>query len=151
MIGDMVRGVGFIVGLLVLAGCAPVPAPPDVGELAREVEATERAFAATMAQRDHDAFRSFLADDVIFFAGSVPIRGANRVADAWRRFYEGETAPFSWEPDVVEVIDSGTLALTSGPVVSAGGATIGTFTSIWRHEAPGVWRIVFDKGCDVCP
>jgi len=27
---------------------------------------------------------------------------------------------------------------------------VATFTSIWRMEAPGVWRIVFDKGNEDC-
>ena len=27
---------------------------------------------------------------------------------------------------------------------------VATFTSVWRLEAPGTWRIVFDKGNDVC-
>jgi len=27
---------------------------------------------------------------------------------------------------------------------------VATFTSIWRMEAPGVWRIVFDKGNPEC-
>jgi hypothetical protein len=30
------------------------------------------------------------------------------------------------------------------------GKLIGRFTSIWRLEAPGVWRIIFDKGNEVC-
>ena len=60
-------------------------------------------------------------------------------------------APFSWEPEQVQVLDSGTLALSSGPVRNPEGKTVATFTSIWRLEAPGVWRIVFDKGNRVCP
>jgi hypothetical protein len=35
-------------------------------------------------------------------------------------------------------------------VYDPGGKLVATFTSIWRLEAPGVWRIVFDKGNDVC-
>jgi len=50
----------------------------------------------------------------------------------------------------VEVLDSGTLALSTGPVHDPGGKRIGTFSSIWRREADGSWRIVFDKGCPVC-
>ncbi len=48
------------------------------------------------------------------------------------------------------MLDSGTLALSTGPVHDAQGKLIATFNSIWRQEAPGVWRIVFDKGSEVC-
>lgn len=27
---------------------------------------------------------------------------------------------------------------------------VATFTSVWRLQAPGVWRVVFDKGNDLC-
>jgi ketosteroid isomerase-like protein len=50
----------------------------------------------------------------------------------------------------VEVLASGQLALSTGPVRDSKGKVIGTFTSIWRLEAPGKWRIVFDKGSPVC-
>jgi hypothetical protein len=59
-------------------------------------------------------------------------------------------APFSWSPEVVDVLESGTLAHSSGPVRDAGGRRIGTFNSIWRREPDGRWRVVFDKGCPVC-
>jgi len=68
----------------------------------------------------------------------------------WKRFYEEPGAPFSWSPGQVEVLSSGTLALSAGPVYDPQGKQVATFTSIWRLEAPGVWRIVFDKGNDVC-
>ncbi|HZV90436.1 MAG TPA: hypothetical protein VFF34_00365, partial [Candidatus Nitrosocosmicus sp.] len=58
--------------------------------------------------------------------------------------------PFSWEPETVEVLPSGTLALTSGPVHDPKGTLIGTFSTIWRLEPDGRWRVVFDKGCEVC-
>jgi hypothetical protein len=44
------------------------------------------------------------------------------------------------------VLESGTLALSTGPVVDTSGEVVGRFNSIWRLEAPGVWKIVFDKG-----
>ena len=48
------------------------------------------------------------------------------------------------------MLDAGDLALSTGPVRNAAGKLIATFTSIWRQESPGVWRIVFDKGNEVC-
>jgi hypothetical protein len=60
-------------------------------------------------------------------------------------------APFSWEPEQVEVLPSGTLAPSTGPVRDPAGKLTGTFTSIWRREGPGRWRILFDMGCPACP
>lgn len=102
-----------------------------------------------MADRDHAAFVSFLAEETVFF-GKAPLRGKKAVADGWKAFYEGAKAPFSWEPDAVEVLDSGRLALSSGPVHDPDGKRVGTFNSVWRREADGQWRIVFDKGCPPC-
>ena len=134
---------------LLLAACATAPTPTPA-DLKQQVADTERAFARTMAQRDHAAFTAFLAEETVFFSGVTPLRGKQAVADAWKRFFEKPEAPFSWEPAVVEVLDSGTLALSSGPVHDPSGQPFATFTSIWRREADGRWRIVFDKGCDRC-
>lgn len=116
----------------------------------QQVFAAERAFAKTMADRDHAAFTSFLADETVFFTSKVALRGKQRVADFWKAFYEKPAAPFSWEPTQVEVLDSGTLAHSSGPVRDPQGKIFSSYNSIWRLEAPGTWRILFDKGCDVC-
>src|SRR5262245_63143196 len=74
----------------------------------------ETAFARTMADRDPNAFATFLSAEAIFF-GRTTLRGRQEVADGWKRFFEGPQAPFSWRPEIVEVLDSGALALTSGP------------------------------------
>ena len=133
-----------------LAGCAAVTPRPTTADLQRQVADTERAFAKTMADRDYAAFASFLADETIFFAGARALRGKKQVVDAWKPFYEEPKAPFSWQPEVVEVLDSGTLALSTGPVRDPQGKVFATFYSIWRLEAPGTWRIIFDKGNTVC-
>jgi ketosteroid isomerase-like protein len=126
------------------------PHRPNAADLQRQVTDTERAFAKTMADRDHAAFVTFLSAEAVFFTGPKPLHGRQQVADAWKRFYDRSEAPFSWEPEQVEVLESGTLALSSGPVRDPKGKLIATFTSIWRLEAPGIWRIIFDKGNEVC-
>ena len=136
--------------LATLAGCTTMAPKPSAADLQRQVADTERAFAKTMADRNHAAFTSFLADETIFFTSKAPLRGKQAVADFWKKFYEGPTAPFSWEPETVEVLDSGTLALSTGPVRDPQGKLFATFTSIWRLEAPGTWKIIFDKGNEVC-
>lgn len=136
--------------LAILATPAPVHARAAGRDPASEVRAAERAFAKTMADRDLAAFTSHIAVEGIFFGPNGALRGRDAVVEAWERFFEAKDAPFSWEPETVEVLDSGTLALTSGPVRDPQGKLVGTFTSIWRLESDGRWRVVFDKGCDVC-
>lgn len=110
----------------------------------------ERAFADSMARRDLAAFTSFISQEAIFFGGpdgNTPTRGRTAIVEQWKRFFEGPTPPFSWAPDTSEVVDSGTLAATSGPVKDAKGQPSGRFNSVWRLESDGKWRVVFDKGC----
>lgn len=132
-----------------LSACAS--APLDRAELTRQVTATETAFAKTMADRDGAAFASFLAEDTVFFSGREPLRGKAAVAAWWtQRFFASPQAPFSWKPQKVEVLQEGRLAMSTGPVFDPSGKPVGSFTSVWRQEAPGVWRIIFDNGCN-CP
>ena len=70
--------------------------------------------------------------------------------EGWKRFYEQPNAPFSWEPDQVEVLASGEFAHSSGPVRNPEGKVVARFNSVWRQESPGVWRVVFDRGEPVC-
>ena len=114
--------------------------------LQRQVIQAELAFARTMADRDAKAFAGFVSEEAVFF-GSRTLRGREQVTAGWSRFFDGPEAPFSWRPDSVEVLASGTLALSTGPVFDAAGKRIGTFNSIWRLESDGHWRVVFDKGC----
>ena len=136
--------------LALVGGCAMTSPRADTALLQQQVADTERAFARTMADRNFAAFQTFLSADTIFFSGPRALRGKQAVADAWKPFYEKPDAPFSWKPEQVEVLESGTLALSTGPVFDPTGRNIATYTSIWRMEAAGMWRIIFDKGNDVC-
>jgi ketosteroid isomerase-like protein len=136
---------------LCVTSCALAPlSPANTIKAKEQVIATERAFAKTMADRDHAAFASFVATDTVFFSGPKPLHGKQAVVDFWARFYKEPKAPFTWEPKDVEVLDSGDLAISSGPVHDPSGKLIATFTSIWRLEAPNTWRIIFDKGEAAC-
>ncbi len=135
---------------LVLSGAVIAGEESDIADLAAGLRATEEAFAQTMADRDHPAFVSFLAEETVFFGQKGEIRGKEAVAAAWKAFYHGPEAPFSWRPDSATVLDSGTLGLTSGPVFGADGGRVGTFNSVWRLEPDGSWKVVFDRGCPDC-
>jgi ketosteroid isomerase-like protein len=137
----------FMCAFLLVAAAAVAQTNTEWKE---QVRKAETAFAKTMADRDVAAFEKSLATDAIFLSNGQPTRGAKAVVERWKRFFDGPVAPFSWTPEYVEVLDSGTLALSSGPVRDPAGKRVGTFNSVWRRESDGQWKIVFDNGCPAC-
>ncbi len=119
--------------------------------LADAVANAERAFAESMAKRDLAAFASHVSNEAVFFSspdGVQVLRGKDAIVEGWRRYFNGPTAPFSWSPATTQVLDSGTLGMTTGPVRNEKGEVTGRFSSVWRLEPDGKWRVVFDRGCN---
>lgn len=131
------------------AALNPETANAETAAAVKQVIAVEQAFAKTMASRDFKGFVTFLSADAIFFSGKSVKHGAAEIAAQWQPYFDGRKAPFSWAPDHVEVLASGTLALSTGPVYEDG-KVVARFNSVWRLEAGNIWRIVFDKGEAVC-
>jgi ketosteroid isomerase-like protein len=138
-----------LAALLLLAPLGTAPAAASNAELAAQVRAAETAFAKSMADRDAAAFAGHVAEEAVFFGRGL-LRGKAAVVAGWKPYFDGPQAPFSWAPEQVEVLESGTLALSSGPVYDPSGKRSGTFNSVWRLEPDGRWRVVFDKGCPPC-
>lgn len=141
------------IALLLVAGlssaCATRSPRSDPAALKAAVTATEQAFADSMARRDRAAFEAFIADDAVFLNNDHPLRGKAAITAHWGRFFEKPEAPFAWTPDLVEVLDDGSLAQTTGPVL-VGGTAVARFLSVWRRAPDGGWKIVFDQGWDLC-
>ena len=134
---------------LALAGCATPP--PDLTLMGEQVRATETAFAASMAARDFNAFASFVADDATFVNGGKPLRGKAAVLMHWERFFRSPQAPFAWKPEIVEVLASGQLAYSEGPVSLPDGKVVARYVSTWRRDpSTGAWKVVLDNGYDTC-
>ncbi len=134
----------------ILSGCATLPSHTSTEELRKQVADTERAFAKTMADRDFTAFASFISEEAVFISEPTSSIGKKQVIERWKRLYEKPEAPFSWEPAEVQVLSSGNLALSTGPVYDPKGKLIAKYTSIWRRDAANTWHIIFDRGNDVC-
>ncbi|MGH8853869.1 MAG: YybH family protein [Telluria sp.] len=144
------RSLSLLAASLMLAAAAG-NARDSNSDLKKQVMESERAFAATMKARDVEGFGRFIAEEAIFFGAEGPLRGKQAITKGWRQFYDKPQAPFSWEPEEVEVVASGTLAYSGGPIYNAAGQRIGRFNSIWRLKAPGQWEVVFDRGSDFGP
>lgn len=117
-----------------------------------DVRCLEIAFSQSAERRNIESFRSFIDDDARF-VGSTVTRGPAEIVAAWQPFFAADGPAIKWRPQFVEVLEDGTLALTRGPyrmiAKDADGKPVehwGTFNSIWRMNADGEWRIVFDAG-----
>lgn len=127
----------------------PAMASESLAELAAQVRATEIAFAKTLADRDVKAFERMIAPDIVWIADK-PLRSPAAVVTTWQKFFDAPQPPFSWAPETVEVQEGGKLALSTGPVINPAGKRVATYTSIWRREKTGEWRIIFDSGSPYC-
>jgi ketosteroid isomerase-like protein len=146
-----VRRIAAAVWLGALGLLSSVAAATTAEQARTQVWAAEVAFAKTMADRDLQAFGEWVADEAVFFSGTDALQGKTKVIEAWTAFFTADAAPFSWEPDQVEVLASGTLALSTGPVRDPSGKVVARFNSIWRLEGQNVWRVVFDKASPPSP
>jgi len=155
----------------VLAACALLAGQPAAADesaaldaasrerLTEQVRRAELAFAATVAQKRPQEFAAMVAVDAVFLGARGEVaRGRDEVVAAWQGLFAVDAPEFRWHPEIVELSGDGTLGLTRGPWTMRGrdaeGRPIergGTFTSIWRRQPDGSWRVVFDAGCSGCP
>ena len=137
--------------LLIIATCV-FSAGTAGADLVDDVRCREIGFSQSAENQDIDAFRSFIDADARFVGGSVR-QGVDEVAQAWSVFFTTDGPTIKWRPQIIQVLENGTLALSRGPYksesVDADGNHVvnwGTFNSVWRLNDDGQWRVVFDAG-----
>lgn len=147
-----------LLAVLTLAALPPIPAKAAAGEATDSLRAAEIAFARSVAEHDRAAFAATIAEDAIFLGAGGPLRGRDAIVEAWAPFLAEDGPRLEWHPEVAEVEDGGDFGITRGPYTYTGrgpdGEPVteqGTFTSVWRREGDGSWRVVFDSGCPPCP
>lgn len=143
------RTIPVCLAAVALAGCAVTAPSPSRDALVQQVTAAEVAFAKTIVDRDIAAFAGFVSEEAVFLNGGKPLRGRAAIVAHWNQFYASGPAPFTWKPDLVEVLPSGLLAQSIGPVSGPDGKVFARFYSTWRLEPDGRWRVVFDDGYPV--
>jgi uncharacterized protein (TIGR02246 family) len=127
-------------------------ASPAMADVTDDVRCHEIRFSRSVETQDPVAFASFIDDDARFISDAVN-RGPEAIATAWSAFFVDDGPRIKWRPQLVEVLEDGSLALSRGPyrmtvVDEQGNATEhwGTFNSVWRLQEDGNWKIVFDAG-----
>ncbi len=134
-----------LAGLIALAACSktpPEPATPAPASAADAVIAAERAFAADGAVTGWvEAFARWSEPDAILLgAGPVSARDFLNTIDPANR----HDTSLNWAPEFAGVSAAGDFGFTTGPY--SGGATFGYYFTVWRRQADGNWRWLYDGG-----
>jgi ketosteroid isomerase-like protein len=134
--------------MLLAAGSAATKQKSLKGaDLLRQLEAN---FAADVAEHGHSAFLTFFAEDGVELVDGGPINTKDemRKQPAWP---EGTT--LTWTPIKAEMAASNDLGYTYGNYVFTAKnkdgklvANYGKYTSIWRKQNDGQWKVVVDMG-----
>jgi ketosteroid isomerase-like protein len=110
----------------------------------------ETDFAADVAKHGHDAFLTYFAEDgvEIVDGGGIDTKDAMRQQPPWP-----EGTSLTWAPVKAEMAASGDLGYTYGNYVYAAKnkdgkltASYGKYTSIWKKQKDGKWKVVVDMG-----
>jgi len=133
-------------GLLVLVTHAAAAA--DGGAAVEQIVAAERAFAArAQVVNARQAFAEYFAPDALLYA-PYPAPAFPRLAEPrdW-------AVHIAWRPVAAGAASAGDLGWTTGPaeyraVRDAAPNAYGHYTSVWRREADGTWRVVIDIGIE---
>jgi len=138
---------------LLVIGCTP-PKPAPAADTRTADEAAIRAADAAWSQasKNADGMLTFYADDATVLAPHTPMAsdGESRRKTITELFAAPGVA-LSWQATKVEVARSGDIGYSLGTyevtMNDANGKPIsdrGKYTTIWRKQADGNWKVVVD-------
>lgn len=139
--------IALLVLLLPAAPFATTKKPLKGSELLVQLEAN---FAADVAKHGHDAFLTYFAEDgvEVVDGGGFDNKDGMRKQPPWP---EGTT--LTWTPVKAEMAASGDLGYTYGNYIYTAKnkdgklvANYGKYTSIWKKQKDGQWKVVVDVG-----
>jgi ketosteroid isomerase-like protein len=120
---------------------------PKGADLLRQLEVD---FVADVAKHGHAAFLTYFAEDGVELVdgGGIDSKDAMRKQPSWP---DGTT--LTWTPVTAEMAASGDLGYTYGNYIYTAKnkegklvANYGKYTSIWKKQKDGQWKVVVDMG-----
>lgn len=135
----VMRFVALLAAVAFVSACGRADVAPDAGP----VIAAERAFAAEAARIGWvEAFEAHSTDDAILLgAGPENAHASLAGIDAANR---GDTS-LAWGPDFAGISRGGDFGFTTGPY-NGDGAAFGQYFTVWRRQADGTWKWIYDGG-----
>lgn len=126
----------------------------DLKAAADRIVTSDALFAQSVAEKNREQFLSFIADVTTFNGGTRnELHGRDAVMKEWSDFFAPDGPTLTWTPIKGEVIGAGDVGYTTGRSVLRqkgpdGKVTErrGQYLTVWRKQADGTWKVVFDTG-----
>jgi len=148
-----------IISTIVLAAVAgrnahSLPADPEPAT-AETLRTLEAEFMKAALARGSQGYMSYYADDAVELPnGAEAIQGKENIAKTMG-FLDSKDNRLTWTPVYADISASGDLGYTYGTFEfrskdKDGQPTIGhgKYTSIWKKQKDGSWKVVLDMGND---
>jgi uncharacterized protein (TIGR02246 family) len=110
-------------------------------------------FARDTAEKGVDGWVSWFAEDGAQLLPGREVRGHEAIREAMTSVFAEPHYSLRWEPTFADIAASGDMGYTIGRYrarrYDENGKQIdrtGTYTSIWRKNAEGQWKVVLDSG-----
>jgi uncharacterized protein (TIGR02246 family) len=147
--------------LLWLAALVSLPSPlpaqqPDratVSGREKEIRAVESAMMAAAAEKGAAGYVSFYAEDAVELPNGAPMILGKESVGKTMAFLDDKNNRLTWSPVHIDVSTSGDLAYSFGnyefrSVGKDGEPTVehGKYTTIWKKQKDGKWKVVLDMG-----
>jgi len=152
-------GWASMLGVLLAVGAMNIGAQrpdPNLAAVAAIMKA-DADFNQAVADRNVNRFLSFIAEGATFNGGTPgEIRGRDAIAKDWAPFFEPSGPRLTWKPTKAEVLGAGDLGYSVGASEfrkAAGSQTASraNYLTVWRKQADGAWRVVYDTGSTFKP
>ena len=136
--------------------CAIAAQQPDratVSAREKEVRALESAMMAAAAEKGAAGYMSFYAEDAVELPNGASMLLGKESIGKTRTFLDDKNNQLTRSPVHIDVSSSGDLAYSFGnyefrSIDKDGKPSIehGKYTTIWRKQRDGKWKVVLDMG-----
>jgi len=142
--------VAFLIGTIVLSRPTVAAAPKVTVETLKQLEAE---FMTAAAEKGSKGYLSYYADDAVELPNGAPaIEGKVNIAPGMN-FLDDPNNRLTWAPTGGDVSSSGDLGYTYGTFEFRSNdkdgkprVEHGKYTSIWKLQKDGSWKVVLDMG-----
>jgi ketosteroid isomerase-like protein len=141
----------LLLALLFVGGCNEQPSPDQAREQLMQVDREFSAMSVAVGARK--AFEAYIGEGAtVFRNNAMPFTGKEEILPLYDNLGGGT---LEWEPYFADVSATDDLGYTLGQwdytahdSTGAEQTASGYYVTIWKRQADGSWKFVFDTGTD---